>query len=47
MQAFVINKPGSCSLTTDLSKPQICPDEVLVKIKKVGFAAAISTPFVG
>jgi len=47
MQAFVIDKPGSCSLTNELAKPEVKSGEVLVKIKKVGFCGSDLNTFRG
>lgn len=47
MQAFVINVPGASSLTDQLTKPEIQADEVLVKIKKVGFCGSDLNTFRG
>lgn len=47
MQALIIDEPGSCRLTDDLVKPQIRPDEVLVRIKKVGFCGSDLNTFRG
>lgn len=47
MQAFVINEPGTCSLTNQLAKPEMQADEVLVKIKKVGFCGSDLNTFRG
>jgi len=47
MQAFVINEPGTCSLTDSLEKPSIKADQVLVKIKKVGFCGSDLNTFRG
>ncbi len=47
MQAFVINEPGTCGLTESVAKPQITSDQVLVKIKKVGFCGSDLNTFRG
>lgn len=40
MQALVIDAPGQCRLSDELTKPQIQPGEVLVKMKKVGLCGS-------
>ncbi len=47
MQAFVINEPGVCGLIDSAEKSHINADQVLVKIKKVGFCGSDLNTFRG
>lgn len=47
MDAFVINEPGKCSITRELDKPEMAPDEVLVKVRRVGFCGSDLNTFRG
>lgn len=47
MQAFQIEKPGQCRLTENVPVPRMRHNEVLLKIKKVGFCGSDLNTFRG
>ncbi len=47
MKAFMINKPGEHSIAHNVEKPTITEDEVLVRVRRVGFCGSDLNTFRG